>query len=452
MRGVEVLTGDPKKALIRLSVPVMVSNLVFTLYNLADGAWVAGLGADALSAIGIFFPLFMVFIALSMGIGIGASSAISRRIGARDKENADNTAIHAIFLGFAVALMITSSIFHLEYLLKLVGAEGNVLSLALEYSRIIVAGSVFLVFNNVATGIMNGEGNTKRTMYANVIGTALNIILDPIFIYTLGFGIAGAAYATVISMAMSSAIFIYWFLGGRTFVDVGLSKFRADRRILFDILRVGLPSSFSMLSMSIAMVFLNTIIVRAGGSDGIAVFTSAWRLISFGFIPLFGMAGAVTAVVGASFGARNALKLRTAYFHAAKLTALIEIFIVLAMIVLAPKVAFLFTYSEASARIYQDLVNALRILPVFLLFTPLGMMTVAMFQGIGKGENALAVTILRTIIFQLSFAYILTFPLGFGFYGVLVGVTLGNITASLVAFIWGTLTVRELEKRLEVRV
>ncbi len=452
MREVELLTGDPKKALIKLSVPIMISNLVFTLYNLADGVWVAGLGADALSAIGIFFPLFMVFIALSMGIGIGASSAISRRIGARDKESADNTAVHAILLGFAVAVMLTLSIFHLEYLLKLIGAEGNVLSLALKYSRIIIAGSVFLVFNNIATGIMNGEGNTRRTMYANVIGTATNIVLDPVFIYTLGFGIAGAAYATVLSMAISSAILVYWFLGGRTFIDVGLSKFRADRRILFDILRVGLPSSLSMLSMSIAMVFLNMIIVRAGGSDGVAVFTSAWRLISLGFIPLSGMAGAVTAVVGASFGARNPEKLRTAYFHAVKLTALVESFIVLMIIALAPKTAFLFTYSESSARIYQDLVNVMRILPVFLLFTPLGMMTVAMFQGIGRGENSLAVTILRTIIFQLSFAYILAFPLGFGFYGVLVGVTLGNIVASLVAFIWGTLTVRKLEKELAVEV
>jgi|Deesub1362A_J573_1020465.scaffolds.fasta_scaffold00534_3 putative MATE family efflux protein len=452
LREVRVLTGDPKKALIKLSIPMMVSNLVFTLYNLADGAWVAGLGADALSAIGIFFPLFMIFISLSMGLGIGASSAISRRIGAKDKKNADNIAMHAIVTGFAVALMLTLIIIRLEHLLKLLGAEGNVLNLALEYSRIIVAGSVFLVFNNISTGILNGEGNTRRTMYANVAGTVINIILDPIFIYILNLGVAGAAYATVVSMAISSAVFIYWFFGGKTFVDVGVESFRADRKIMFDILRVGLPSSFSMLSMSIAMVFLNMIIVRAGGSDGIAVFTSAWRLISFGFIPLFGMAGAVTAVVGASFGAKNAEKLRTTYLHAVKLTALIEVFIVSAMIITAPKIAFVFTYSEASVRIYQELVNAMRILPAFLLFTPMGMMTVAMFQGIGRGENSLAITILRTIILQLSFAYIFAFLFGFGFYGVLIGVTIGNITASLIAFTWGTLTVRKLEKELAVKV
>ena len=449
---IKILTGNPKKAIIKLSAPMVVSNLVFTLYNLADGAWVAGLGSDALSAVGIFFPLFMIFIALSMRLGICASSAISRRIGAIDKNNADNTAIHTLITGFAVALILTLIITQLENLLKLLGAEGNVLKLALDYSKIVVAGTIFLVFNNISTGILNGEGNTKRSMYANVSGTLINIVLDPIFIYVLDLGISGAAYATVLSMAISSIIFSYWFFAGKTFVNVRLESFKANRRILFDILRVGLPSSFSMLSMSVAMVFLNMIILRADGSDGIAIFTSAWRVISFGFIPLFGVAGAVTAVVGASFGAKNVEKLKTAYIHAIKLTALIEVFIVFSMLIFAPKIALIFTYSEASSEIYLELVDTMRILPAFLLFTPLGMMSVSMFQGIGKGENSLAITILRTIILQLSFAYTFAFILGFGFYGVLMGIVTGNILASVIAFTWGTLTIRKLERVLAVEV
>ncbi|MBO8180480.1 MAG: MATE family efflux transporter [Archaeoglobus sp.] len=448
LKEVKTLTGNPKRTLVKLSAPMIVSNIVFTIYNLADGVWVAGLGADALSAIGVFFPLFMAFISLSMGLGIGASSAISRRIGARDKKSADNIAMHAILMAFGVALVLTLTTLRLEDLLKLIGAEGGVLELALEYSRIVIAGSVFLVFNNVSTGILNGEGNARRTMFANVAGTVINIILDPVFIYVLNLSIAGAAYATVVSMAISSAVFVFWLLAGKTFVDVSLNNFRPDRKIVFDILRVGLPSSVSMLTMSVAIVFLNMIIVRAGGSDGIAVFTSAWRVINFGFIPLFGMAGAVTAVVGAAYGARNAEKLRTAYLHAIKLTFLVEIFMAAAIVIAAPEIALVFTYSESSARIYQELVDALRILPVFLLFTPLGMMTVAMFQGIGRGENSLGITILRSIVLQLSLAYALAFLLGLGFYGVLAGVTAGNIIASLVAFIWGITTIRKLEKSL----
>ena len=451
MREVEILRGDPKKAIVKLSIPIMISNLFFTIYNLADGAWVSGLGADALSAIGIFFPLFMVFMALSIGLGVGASSAISRRIGANDKKGADSTATHAIMLGLLLAFSTFLIIPYLEYLLRLIGAKGNVLNLALKYSKIILAGMFFLIFNNIASGIMNGEGNTKRTMYANTIGTIVNIILDPIFIYILGFGIAGAAYATVVSMSISSAIFIYWLLSGKSFVDVRFCRFCANRKILLDILRVGLPSSFSMLSMSFSMIFLNTMIIKAGGSDGIAVFTSAWRLISFGFIPLFGISAATTAVVGSSFGARNALNLRKAYFHALKLAILVEVFIVLLIITFAPKISLLFTYSEASVRIYKELVYTLRILPLFLIFTPLSITTVAMFQGIGKGENSLAITILRTMVFQLSFAYVLAFSFGLRFYGILFGIVLGNIAASLLAFIWGRLTVKELERMLVVR-
>ena len=451
MRGIDILKENPRRAIIKLSIPIMISNLFFTIYNLADGAWVSGLGADALSAIGVFFPLFMMFIALSMGIGVGASSAISRRIGANDKKGADSAATHAIILGILLALLISLIIPDLKRLLILIGARGNVLNLALGYSKIILAGILFLIFNNIASGIMNGEGNTKRAMYANTVGTIVNIILDPIFIYILGLGISGAAYATIVSMLISSAIFIYWFLSGKCFVDINFRKFNIDGKILFDILRVGIPSSFSMLSMSFSMIFINAMIVKACGSDGIAIFTSAWRLISFGFIPLFGIAAATTVIVGASFGARNFSKLRNAYFHALKLATVIEIFMVLFIIIFAPKISLLFTYSEASVRIYHELVYTLRILSLFLIFTPFGITTIALFQGIGKGENSLVITILRTIIFQLSFAYILAFTFGLGFYGIILGIVLGNITASLLAFLWGRLTVKKLERRLVVR-
>lgn len=435
-----LLIGDPKKTLVKLSIPIMISNLVFTLYNLADGVWVAGLGTDALSAVGIFFPLFIILSALSMGIGIGATSAISRRIGAG--KNAENTAMHAIIFGFVISMATLSSYPFLEVLLRTVGAEGEVLKLSLDYSRVIILFSPFLVFNNVFVGILNGEGNTKRTMYANVTGALLNMVLDPIFIYILGLGIAGAAYATSLSLIVSFVILIYYFISGKTFLRLG--RFKADGRITIDIFRVGIPSSVSMLSMSFAIIFLNLIIIETGSSDGIAVFTSAWRIIHFGLIPLFGIAGAVTPIVGASYGAKNAENLKTAYFHAIRTSVKIEFLIALTIVVFAPQFAKLFTYTEKSSSIYGDLILTLRFLSVFLPFAPFSFMTIATFQGLGKGERSLTITLMRTVIFQLSFAYL--FALRMGFFGVLLGVVLGNITASLIAFIWGLNTVRRVLK------
>ena len=444
--GVKILTGEPEKALVRLSIPMMISNLTFTLYNFADGAWVSGLGAEALSAIGIFLPIFMMFMSLSMGLGVGAGSAVSRRIGAEDKSGADNTAVHAYLMALAIGFVITLSYLKLEDILSLIGAEGAVLDLALTYSRIIILGSIFLVFINVSFGILNGEGNAKRAMYANVSGLLLNILLDPILIYALNLGIAGAAYASVISMIFSSLLVLYWtFFNSKTYVDPYLSKFSLNRAIVYDILRVGIPSAFSMLAMSLSLVFLNAMIVKVSSQDGIAVFTSAWRIVQFGFIPLFGFASAETAVIGSAFGDRNINKLERAYRYGIKTGVKIEIMLVAFFILLSPYLALFFTYSENSARIYDMLVETMRVFPIFLVFTPFGILTVSLFQGIGKGERGLAITLLRTFIFQLTLAFLLGFLLNLSFRGILYGIVAGNILASLVAFAWGMKTISHLK-------
>ncbi|WP_290597177.1 MULTISPECIES: MATE family efflux transporter [unclassified Archaeoglobus] len=180
--------------------------------------WVAGLGPNALSAVGIFFPLFFIFLAISLGLNVGSNSAISRRIGAKDVRGANLTAIHAFLVGFLVSIPMTASVILLTPAMILLGAGGEVLQLSIEYGRIMILGSVFLMFNNTSMGILNGEGNAKRAMYANTIGSVLNIILDPIFIYVLNLGVAGAAHASVLSMVISSAVFLFWFLTGKTFV------------------------------------------------------------------------------------------------------------------------------------------------------------------------------------------------------------------------------------------
>ena len=442
-KGVEILTGDPKKAVVKLSIPMIIGQTVYALYNFADGVWVAGLGAEALAAIGIFFPVFMIFYSLAIGIGIGTTSAISRRIGAKDKVGADNVAMHSIILSLIVAIIMTSTLPCLKNILTAIGAKGDVLNLAVEYAKIIVAGSIVMVFSSVMSGILRGEGDAKRAMYPMIVGAIINIVLDPIFIYKLNLGIAGAAYATVLSMLISSSLPLYWIILKRdSFVNVTMRSFKASMSIVLDILRVGIPFTFSMLTMSMAGIFLNLIILSVGGSDGIAAFTSAWRVISFGFIPLFGIGSAVTAVTGASFGAKDSNKLKTAYLYSIKLAVLIELAVALTMIIFAPYIAFAFTYSKNSFEIYDDLVAALRLLPIFLAFSPLGFMTSSMFQGIGRGENALAITIMRALILQLSFAYTFGFILRLGFIGVILGITLGNITSAFISFTWGMLTVR----------
>ncbi|HHD16068.1 MAG TPA: MATE family efflux transporter, partial [Euryarchaeota archaeon] len=194
--GVKTLLGNPRKAIIKLSIPMIIAMSVQTFYNLVDAIWVAGLphGGDALAAIGLFFPFFFLIMALAAGLGIGGGAAISRRIGARDKRGADNVADHMVILVMITALLFTVPMFMaIPGILKSMGARDS-LDMAVGYGRIIIGFSVIIFFNNIANAILRAEGDTKRAMYAMILGSGLNIILDPVFIYGFGLGVEGAAW------------------------------------------------------------------------------------------------------------------------------------------------------------------------------------------------------------------------------------------------------------------
>ncbi len=441
--GVRNLLGDPKKAILKISVPMMLAMMVQSAYNIVDGIWVAGLGADSLAAVGLFFPFFFIVMGLGAGIGIGGSSAISRRIGARDKISADNTANHTIIIGVLISLMISLSLIpFLNGLFTSLSGGANVARLATEYGTVMLGGTFILMFFNMASAILRGEGDTKRAMYAIILGAVMNACLDPFLIYTLDLGVAGAAWSTVISMATTSLIFVYWlFIKKDTYVDIDLKRFSPNRKIIKEIFSVGIPASLAQLSMSITMIAINIIVVHVDGSDGIAVFTSGWRIVMVGIVPIMGIATGVTAVTGAAYGAGNKYKLKTSYFYSVKIGIIIELAVALTIVIFAPQIAYIFTYSPDATRIYDDLVIFLRIMSVITFTVPLGMLTSAMFQGVGKGVRSLLVTILRTLVLTVPSAYIFGVSLDMGLNGVWLGFIFGNTIAVTIAFIWGRITV-----------
>ncbi|HEY8541982.1 MAG TPA: MATE family efflux transporter [Pseudothermotoga sp.] len=447
-KGVSLLRSDPKKAIVKLSLPMMVALIVQALYNLVDSIWVAGLGPEALAGIGLFFPIFMIILAFSGGIGVGASSVISRKIGEKNKQQADSAATYSITLALIFGVLVTIGAFPiLGSILKLTGATGKTLELAMRYSRIILIGITLLMFNNVVNGILRGEGDTKRSMHAITLGAVLNIFLDPLFIYTFGWGIDGAAYATVISIAASTLLMANWlFFKRNTYVSISFKHLQEGKKIIADILRVGIPTSLGQIIMSTSNFILNRFIIVAGGDVGVAIFTSAWRIINFGTIPLMGIANAVTSVTGAAYGERNAKKLESAYLFAIKFGLTIGLCTMTLIFLFASKIAFIFTYSESASVLFDDLVKALKVLSFFIPTVPFGMFTSAMFQGIGHGIKSLAVSILRTVVLHIFFSWLFVFVLNLGLKGVWWGMLCGNIVAEAVTFAWGIMTSKNLRR------
>ena len=443
--GVKTLLGEPKRAIIRLALPMIVAMSVQTIYNFVDAIWVSGLGADALSAVGFFFPFFFMTMAIATGIGLGGGSAISRRIGARDKIGADNVAVHTVVIMFLAAVFLTVPLFiFAEKIFTLLGA-GRTLAMAVSYARILFAGTLIIFFANIANAILRSEGDVKRAMFAMVLGAVINIVLDPIFIYTFGLGVAGAAWATILSLFITSLLLFNWlFLKKDSYVSFNFGKFRFNREIVRDILRVGLPASAQQLSMSFTMLMINLILVRVGGTDGVAIYVTGWRVATIAILPLLGIATAVVSVSGAAFGQGAFKKINIAFMHALKIGIIIEVVVGIAVFFLAPRITALFTRAQGASRIARDLIVFLRIMCFFYPATAFGMFSSSMFQGVGKGMNALIATIVRTVLLTLLFTALFTFILDMGLMGVWFGIVMGNTIGAVVAFLWAKSYIRRL--------
>ena len=459
-KGTKTLLGDPKKAIRILAGPMIIAMFIQTIYNLVDTWWVSFLGTDALAAVGFVFPFFIILMAFANGIGTGGGAAISRKIGAKDKEGADHVAIHTIILMILVTVIFTVVLFVFARGIFIWIGAGDTIDMAVGYAQIIFAGSIFIFFTNVANAILRSEGDAKRSMYAMLLGAVLNIFLDPIFIYDkltisnitipgLGLGVPGAAWATVLSLGISSAVMFNWlFLRKDTYVIFKFHGFKFNKNILKDIFKVGIPAALLQLSMAIMMIIVNIIIVIVvnAGTDGVAVYQTGWKVATLATMPLIGIATAVISVTGAAYGAKEYKKLNTAYMYSVKIGLIIEIIIAVATFILAPLIAASFTTAEDSTRIFNALQNFLMIICLFYPGVAFGMLASAMFQGTGKGVNSLLVTLIRTIIFTPLFIVLFATILSMGLPGVWWGIVVANLAGSMISFIWGKLYINNLLK------
>ncbi len=435
--GVNILLGDPRKAVVKLSIPIIVAMSVQTIYSLTDTFWVAGLGADALAAVGFAFPFFVIQMALTGGLGVGGGAAISRRIGARDKTGADNVAVHAFVIMLILTVALTVLGLALIKDLFMYSGAGKTTGLGVEYARVIFAGSFVFFFTNVANSILRSEGDSKRAMRSMIIGSCLNIVLDPIFIYTLGLGVAGAALATVISFASSGLLMFYWFfIKKNTYVSFRFRSFKFDKSIIKDIFRVGIPSSIEQLALALTALIMNFVIATVGSTDGVAVYATAWRVTSIAVAPLIGISIAVVSISGAAFGEKNYKKAQNTLIYAIEVGFLVEAAIAAAVYFFAPDIAAVFTQTENAARIAPELTRLLKIMTVFYPVVTFGMLSGSLFQGAGKGTSALIATLLRSLVMTLFFSLLFAFEFDWGLLGVWWGLVVGTVIGSMITFVW----------------
>lgn len=445
--NIEILRGDPKKALIKLAFPMIFALLLISLNHIIDRIWVAGLGTDPLAAIGFVSPIFMIIIGIGNGLGAGSNSLIARYIGAKDHKKASNSALHSILIVSLGSLLIPLILIPFyDQIIFYMGAS-SVINYARDYGIILIVGTFAFLFNILFSSQLRAEGDMKKATFTMAAVDILNIIMDPIFIYTFNLGIKGAALATVLSSILPTIIAVYWlFVKKNTFLDYGIDNFRYNFGYIKDILTVGIPASLEQLIISLVNIILNSMLVIVAGTSIIAAFNISFTILQLGMMPCIAIGTAAITVAGVAYGAKEFDKVKTTCHYGIKISMMIAGIITALIIIFAPQVALLFTYSQSNAELYQLIIDVLRVVSVFLIVTPVGGICAMTFQGMGKGVISLILTIVRELIFVVVLSYIFGIILNLGVNGVLIGFIMGLTVGSIISFIIFELFMKKIKE------
>ena len=421
--NIEMITGDPKKAINKLSLPIIASMFLIFANSIIDSIWVAGLGAEPLAALGYTTPLFMIIVGFGNGLGAGGNSVISRFIGAEDKSSANNAAIHNLILSAIVSIVISILfVITMEPMLELMGAS-SVINYAMDYGFIIFSCTFALLMPPIVGGAFRAEGDIKRATIPIAIAAIINMILDPILIYTFGMGIKGAAIATVLGPLISLCLMLYWiFFKKDTYLSYNFKDFHNDLKMYKDILVVGIPAS------------LDYMLTIVSGPTSVAVYTAGWRIVNIGMLPAIGIGTAAISVAGVAYGAKKYENLRVTARYAVKVALIASIIVCIILYVFANQIAIIFSYSQSSADLAPLIASFLQIMCFFILYVPFGASAGNVFQGVGKGTISFVLTTFREFILVLIFAYLLGFTFNMGEFGIYCGMLLGGGIGSLICY------------------
>ncbi|MGM0396636.1 MAG: MATE family efflux transporter [Bacillota bacterium] len=390
-----ILKGNIYKVLVTLSLPIMINNLIQTLYNLVDGIWVSKISSVHFAATAFVFPVNFLFIAIGIGISVAGTSILSRLVGADKEDEAREYA--AQLIAISVLLSIAFSIFGVIFtptIVKAMGGTGDLAVYSNIYLRITFLDLPFLfLFYNI-NSIRNAQGDTVTPTVLSGISALLNMILDPIFIFVFGWGIAGAAWATLLSRALLSIYGIKLILGNDNALRPEFKGFRFNSGILKELSRIGFPAAIGQSGAAFGFIILNGFIVSYGTAT-MAAFGMVNRIASLIMQPAMGIGAALTAVIGQNVGARFYDRVRESFKKASILTLTLGISGGLVMFLFSEHIVNFFIQSKDDPTV---ITQGIVYLNWIAFATPLmGMFSIfqGVFQGSGHTKYSMAMEIGR---------------------------------------------------------
>jgi putative MATE family efflux protein len=428
--------GRLSRAILLLSIPAVLEMIMESVFVIVDIFFVSRLGADSVATVGITESMITIIYAIAIGLGTATTSLVSRRIGEKNNDEASRSAFQAILTGLIVSLIIgiPGAIFAAK-LLELMGASPNIIINMAGYTRIMIGGNIVIMMLFIINAIFRSAGDAAVAMKVLWIGNIINIILDPCFIFGLGpfpeLGVTGAAVATSIGRGTAVMVQFYLLFFGRKRIRLSLKQLTVDFRIMFKLLKLSFGSIGQNLISTSSWIALVRII-SVFGSEVVAGYTIAIRIIGFTLLPSWGISNAASTLVGQNLGAKKPDRAEKSVWVTGWVN-MILLGIIGVILVLFP--GFFIRLFISNENVIKSGILGLRIISIGFIAYGLGMVLVNSFNGAGDTSTPLKINIFTFWMVEIPLAYILAIKAGLHEEGVFIAIVFAESLMTLIAWL-----------------
>jgi len=440
--------GSILQLLLTFSAPAVVGMMAQAAYNIVDRIFVGrALGTQGIAGATVAFPFMLILLAFGMLVGFGAAAVVSIRLGQQKRDEAERVVGNAAVLLVGVSVLLTAGgLAALDPLLRIFGASDDILPYASDYLSVIVWGSIFQTVNFGLNAIIRGEGNPRIAMYTMLIGALLNTVLDPLFLFVFGWGMRGAAAATVLSQAVSVLWVLAYFLRGKSLLKLRARNLRLHWPTCASILAVGSPPFAMQLGATVLNAIMNNQLRIFGGDLAISTMGIIYAVVLVIIMPIFGINQGVQPIIGYNYGAakfdRVTKALQTAILIATGITSTGFLVVML----FPSQVIWLFSRDQETLSQLLGLgTHPIRVCTMMLPIVGFQIVSSSYFQAIGKPRKAMLLMLSRQILLLIPAVLIL--PHFFGLNGVWAAIPTADLGSSLLTGALLTIELRHLRRR-----
>jgi len=428
--------GSIRKAIVLLAIPMILELMLESVFAVVDMFFVGKLGSTAIQAVGLTESVLMIIYTVAMGLSMGATAMVARRIGEKNPEGAAHAGAQSLIIALVVTLLISvAGVIYAADILSLMNAEPEVIKEGVVFTRIMFGGSIVIIFLFLINGIFRGAGDAATAMRSLWIASGLNIILCPLLIYGWGpfpeLGLKGAAIATTIGRGTGVIYQCFKLFGKKGIIKIRIPHFNWDWPIIKSLISISWPAIFQFFMATGSWIILTRLVAEIGGKEASAGYQIAMRNVVFFILPAWGLSNAAASLVGQNLGAQQPGRAEQSVRLATKYNAVFMSFVMLLFLLLARPIISIFS---TEAEVIRHGTEALKIISAGYIFYGIGMVMIQALNGAGDTKTPTWINFFGFWIFQIPFAYLLAKGLNWGITGAFIAIPVAETLIAIASW------------------